>query len=124
MPEKLFQSVGPKKTSKTARLRELLPLIEAAFAQGHAHASIHERLCAEFDLAITFRYYTMMVHRLRSEREREKRLSPQMPDASRPRYTATGPVPAPAAATAGGSDTPLAVQETEFKFDPKGPVRW
>lgn len=135
MPEELFKSVGPKRSAKVARVREALPQIEAAFAQGHGHAAIHERLCDELGIDITFKYYELAVHRLRKAKADADTLQAQDSQLRNPSIGTSRP----AVASARGSQAQVAgdkmregagVQggpagdDSKFKWDPMAPVRW
>lgn len=61
--------------TKAARLRELLPEIEAAQAAGVKHVHILEALNAH-GFALSMKSYSVMLHRLRHQRTRSPAASP------------------------------------------------
>lgn len=71
----LLKGIPPKKRTKSGRIRELLPEIEAARERGATHTEILTML-NELGLDLKFRAYMTLVSRAR---EREKRKAPLPP---------------------------------------------
>lgn len=72
MTTSLIISVAAPPKSKTERIRDLLPGIEAALDQGHGHQVIYDHLRKIVGLELTFQYYKITLHRLRKKRESAK----------------------------------------------------